>query len=208
MTEEQRLELGRVVREWEQCGNADEVASKWQTVCSYVASLRAPLVSEVERLRTELGVAKARIVELESVETSFGETMDALGQIESICGSDQELEPSEVVALVHKTVNVAAPTEPTEEEFERWFNAAPYEATWRSVNDDLRVCWRARFRAARAGVRPRLREVTEDEMVALANAHLFVTSFHFENGDTRIACTFSGTTEFARAILAAAQGEK
>lgn len=102
--------------------------------------------------------------------------------------------------------------EPTEEEFAEWADVAMgYNSTteflprWRSLPEARRTCYEHAFRAARAGVRPRLRELSDNELgLAFAGA---VEALQEELGlkATVASLVLAFSRPFARAIIAAAQ---
>jgi hypothetical protein len=96
--------------------------------------------------------------------------------------------------------------EPTEEEFAQWFDACRGTAGlhWKSLADDNKELWRARFRAARAGVRPKLRELTDEEIRNITPR--ISVCMNIDDGVVR--GNVAGVVAFARAVLAAAQGDK
>lgn len=180
--------------------NASQV--EWIALITYVASLRAELAGEVERLRTDLGrrekegtdayIAKCHAPLKPFKREPGAEWLDE--EIENVCN---ELTKARV------KLSALAPVEPTEEEFAEWCQV--YWPLSEDGSADLDH-GRQAFRAARAGVRPRLRELSEDECIKCLSAAIVVRA----DRDDGIACVQAGidTSAFARAILQAAQEPK
>jgi hypothetical protein len=140
---------------------------------AYVASLRAPLVSEVERLRVTV--------------------------------REQQEAADRILA--------DTPAEPTEEEFAAWAGMFTDWTDddlerWTNMSEQAREVERNAFRAARAGVRVRLREVSDAELgLAFADATDGFQSA-LDDKATVASLVLAFSRPFARAIIAAAQGEK
>jgi hypothetical protein len=204
LTDEQDEKLWDLITDWrdDTSPGSDEAMRAADTINAYVASLRAPLVSEVERLRK-------RVADSDDYVARAWEPLRN-------AGSDETDLPTAIAHYVnHVEAMLAAgpdatPAEPTEEEFAEWADMAmgynsvtEYLPRWRSLPEARRHCYELAFRAARAGVRVRLREVSSDEIESLAGATLRVGDIGWDQGNMTV--TIQGTDSFARAILAAAQ---
>lgn len=105
-------------------------------------------------------------------------------------------------------LNASAAPEPTEEQFAEWFSADGSPFRWRDLDEPTKQLWRRRFRAARAGLRPVLRELDGAEIRALASKHIrlrSVTIAYGEGKNAEVSVTMDGSEPFASAILQAAQ---
>jgi hypothetical protein len=139
----------------------DEADVRFGDLCAYIASLRAPLVSEVERLRKRIELTDAQLTEERNRLEVWSIFAMQHGASED-CADDNELQ-----AALHKLL--ATPAEPTEEEFaefhgvyaEQWPEGEA--KAWARLTEAEKARYRVFIRAARAGVRVRLRELSANQ---------------------------------------------